>query len=185
MWNVKNTWINSESEEVSGTIFTLVCMYCVSEDLNLFLYVFAAHTFCVLVCIPPLLGHVHSSVSHSSLLLQLFVRKRNRLREIMLYSSFRKPFFLWNVKYGVARHVPEISPMTSILRLRALITLKRTHPIFKGSRSVLFDMSVWIYSLLRNLKFNIMCLWLCDTDHTFCVNKIFFSWIWPIRTTNF
>jgi len=127
MWNIEHTCINSESEEVIGTIFTIVGMYCVSENLNLFLYVFAAHTFCVLVCIPPLLGHAHSSASHSSLLLQLFVKKRNLLREIMLESSFRKPFFLLNVKYGVAGHVPEILPMTIILRLRVLVAQKR-HP---------------------------------------------------------
>jgi len=69
----------------------------VIENLNLFLYVFAAHMFFVLVCIPLLLGHDHSSVSHSSLFLQLFV-KRTRLREIMLESKLRTSFFLLNVK---------------------------------------------------------------------------------------
>jgi len=102
-------------------------MYCVSENLNLFLYVFAAHAFCVLVPIPPLLGLVHSSVSHSSLFLQFFVKKRNRLREIMLESSFPTPFFLLNVKYGVAGHVQEILLVPGTLRLRVSITQKR-HP---------------------------------------------------------
>ena len=68
------------------------------EKLNLFLYVFAAHKFYVLVCIPLLLGHGRSAVSHSSLFLHLFVKKRTRLREIMLESNFRISFFLLNIK---------------------------------------------------------------------------------------
>jgi hypothetical protein len=99
MWNIKHIGINSDSEEVSGSIYTIEGMYCVSENLNLFLYVFAAHRFCVLFCVPPLLGHGHSSVFHRSLFLQLFVNKRIRLREIMLESSFQTPFFLLNVKW--------------------------------------------------------------------------------------
>jgi hypothetical protein len=58
------------------------------ENLCLFLCIIVAQMFCVLACISPLLGHGHSSVSTQLLFLQLFVKKRNRLREIMIISGF-------------------------------------------------------------------------------------------------
>ena len=61
--------------------------------------VFAAHTFVCWSVLQYFFGNDHSSVSHSSLFLQLFVKKRNRLCEIMLVSSFRTSFLLMNVKW--------------------------------------------------------------------------------------
>jgi hypothetical protein len=88
--NIKNFGFHSESKEISGQFY--------DRKMRICFCIYLLHIFCLLVCIPPLLGNDHSSVSNISLFLQLFVNKRTcrhmitivKASNIILFTNIKR-----------------------------------------------------------------------------------------------